>query len=134
MLNVAARRLGGSAPSLFGDVILLVTDLFRTEIRLLRTELDEKVSHAVRAVAFIAVGAILLLAALFLILSAAVDALVAFGMARYWAALLVGAIVGVIGGGLLWKALNDLKPTNLKPSRSLGQVSKDIVAVKAQVK
>jgi len=123
-----------STPSLFGDVIWQVADLLRTELKLFRVELDEKVSQAVRAVVFVAVGAVLLLAALFLVLSAAVDALVAFGMPRYWAALLVGGIVAVIGAGLLWKALSDLKPANLKPSRSIDQVGKDMLVAKAQVK
>jgi drug/metabolite transporter (DMT)-like permease len=123
-----------STPSLFGDVIWQITDLFRTELRLFRAEMDEKVSTAARAVGFIAVAAVLLLAALFLILSAAVDALVAFGMPRYWAALLVGGVVGIIGVILLLKALSDLKPSNLKPSRSIHQIGKDVVVAKAQVK
>jgi len=125
---------GRSTPSLIGDVIEQVTDLFRAEIRLFRAEIEEKITQATRAVAFIAIAAVLLIGALFCWLGAAVDGLAATGLQRYWAGLIVGAIVAVIGGVLVLRALSSLKPANLKPQRSMDQMQKTVAVVKAQVK
>ena len=125
---------GRSTASLLGDLVNQVTDLFRTELRLFKVEIDEKVSQAKRAVIFIAVGGVLLFAALIVLLDAAVEGLAATGLARYWAALIVGLVVVAIGGGLVLKALSDLKPEKLKPQRSLTQLGKDVAVVKGQVR
>ena len=125
---------GRSTASLLGDLVAQVADLFRTELRLFKIEIDEKVSQARRAVIFIAAGGVLLFAALIVLLDAAVEGLAAAGLARYWAALIVGFIVVAIGAGLVFKALSDLKPAKLKPQRSLSQFSKDVAVVKGQVR
>jgi len=125
---------GRSTPTLIGDVIEQVTDLFRAEMRLFRAEMDQKISQATYAVIFVAVGALLLIAALFVWLGAAVDGLAAAGLERYWAGLIVGAVVAVIGAIFLLRALNNLKPANLKPKRSIEQLQKAAAVVKAQVK
>jgi len=125
---------GRSTPSLIGDVIQQVTDLFRAEIRLFRAEIDQKISQATRAVAFIAVAAVLFIGALFCWLGAAVDGLASTGLQRYWAGLIVGAVVAIIGAVFLMRALSNLKPANLKPQKSLDQIQKTMAVVKAQVK
>jgi TRAP-type C4-dicarboxylate transport system permease small subunit len=125
---------GRSTPSLIGDVIEQVTDLFRTEMRLFRAEIDQKISQATHAIIFVAVGALLLIAALFVWLGAAVDGLAAVGLQRYWAGLIVGAVVAVVGAIFLVRAVNNLKPANLKPRRSIEQIQKTAAVVKAQVK
>ncbi len=125
---------GRSTPSLIGDVIEQVTDLFRAELHLLRAEIDEKIAQATRAIVFIVAAAVLLIAALILWLSAAVDGLVAAGLQRYWAGLIVGAVVAVVGLVLLMRAVNNLKPSSLKPQRSIDQFQKAAAVVKAQVR
>src|SRR5260370_1129519 len=79
-------------------------------------------------------GAVLLIAALMLLLGAVVEFLTALGMHRYWAALIVGVVVAVVGGLLVMKASKDLKPSSLAPRRAMNQVRKDLLVVKAQVK
>jgi len=49
MTNEATGR--PSTPALFADALSQMTSLFETEIRLVRTELSEKISTAFRAIA-----------------------------------------------------------------------------------
>lgn len=112
---------GRSTPELFGNVVTLVTDLFRTEVKLARAEIGEKASQAISAVIIAVVGAILLLSALVLLLSAAVDWIVTLGFARYLAGLMVGGGVAVLGLIFVLVAVNRLKPANLAPRRTLRQ-------------
>ena len=112
---------GRSTPELFSEIVSLVTNLFRTEVRLIQTEIGEKVSQAVMGVVLALVGGILLLTAVFLLLVAAVDFIVTFGLARYLAGLIVGGAVALIGVILVFTALSKLNGKNLVPRRTLNQ-------------
>src|SRR5258707_1141814 len=61
---MAERATGFSTPHLFIDAVAQMAGLFRTEIRLVRTELSEKIAKAVNAIALLSAAIILLLAAL----------------------------------------------------------------------
>src|SRR5260221_221141 len=50
------------------------------------------------------------------------------------AALLVGAVVGIVGYGLLFSGLSTLKVSNLKPDRAFEQVHKDMAVAKEVVR
>ena len=123
-----------STPALFADALSQMTTLFETEIRLVRTEIGEKISTAVNAVVVILVAAILLLAALFLILIGVVELLVYFGFQPWQAYFMVGAGIALIGVVALLVALRNLSADKLKPSRSLSQLGKDAEIVKEQVR
>src|SRR5205085_3536607 len=94
-----------STPHLFIEALAQLAALFRTEIRLVRTELGEKAAKAVNAVGMMAGAFILLLLALFILLEGLVAWLVAEGLAPYWAAVAVGLPVGIIGVALLLGAM-----------------------------
>jgi hypothetical protein len=123
-----------STPHLFIEAMAQLAALFRTEIRLVRTELSEKAAKAVSAVAMIAAAFVLLLLALIILLQGAVALLVANGMQPYWAAVAVGAPVAVIGFALLFGAIRALKAANFRPDRALDQMSKDISVAKEAVR
>jgi len=125
---------GFSTPHLFVEAVAQLAVLFRTEIRLVRTELAEKVSRAVNAVGLLSGALVLLLAALIILLQGAAAWLVVAGLQPHWAAFIVGAVVAIIGVGLLFIALSALKVSNLKPTRALGQVSKDMAVAKEIVR
>ncbi len=131
MTNEATGR--PSTPALFADALSQMTSLFETEIRLVRTELSEKISAAFRAIAVMLASAVLLLAALFIILIGVVQLLIAFGLPAWGAYFLVGVVIAVIGGVALYFALNTLSADNLMPRRSLTQLGKDAEIVKEQV-
>ena len=122
-----------STPALFADALAQMTSLFETEIRLVRTEVSEKISSAVRAVIVIAVAAVLLLVGLFILLFGIVQLVIFFGIMPWLAYFMVGGAFILIGGVALLFALRRLSSDNLMPKRSLSQFGKDADVVKEQV-
>ena len=83
------------------DVLNDFASLFQAEIRLMRTEMNEKVSRLVNSGTLIAIGAIGLIAALFLLLQALVKWLAIAGLPEEWGLLLVGVAIAIIAAALL---------------------------------
>ncbi len=115
---------------LISDVFAQITGLFQTEIRLLRAELNEKISLVVRGVVLLAVAAVLMLAALFLLLQALVGWLVMLGLAPPLAALAVGGGVLIIALIAVFIAARSLSAKRLAPRRSLDQLSREARTIK----
>ena len=132
MTNEATGR--PSTPALFADALAQISTLVETEIRLVRTELGEKISVAIRAVVVMLVAAVLLLAALFLLLVGCVELLVAFGLAPWQAYFIVGAVIAICAAIALVVALRFLSADHLAPKRTLSQLGKDADIVKEQVR
>lgn len=120
-------------PDIFADLLKELTTLVRSEIRLARTEMSEKVTLLGVSISLIAVGAVLLLAALFLLLQAAVAALIGQGFSPTVATLIVAAAVLLIGIVLLWVGLNRLHAKNLALKKTAEQLQRDVAAAKYQV-
>ncbi len=131
MINDVTGR--PSTPSLVAEALAQLTRLVETEIRLLRTELGEKISDAVRAVVMLVVSAVLLVAALIFILQGVVDLLVYFGMQPFAAAFAVGVVIAVVAGIVVYIALKSLSAEHLTPKRSVSEIKKDAHVIKDQV-
>ncbi|RYB06953.1 phage holin family protein [Lichenibacterium ramalinae] len=123
-----------STPSLFADALSQMTTLFETEIRLVRTEISEKLSLAIKAVIVLLVAAVLMLAGLFIILFGLVQLVIYLGVIYWLAYFVVGGAIAVIGAIALYVALNRLSTDNLMPKQSIDQLGKDAGVVKEQVK
>lgn len=121
-----------SLKELFGDLTHSVTTLFRKEIELARAETSEKVSQAGLAAGALAAGGILALAALIVLLQALVIALSELGLAPALSALIVGGVVAIIAFALIYKGMNDLKASNLAPTRTVEALRRDAHMVKEQ--
>ena len=104
-----------SAPSLVGDLIGHVSELFRKEIQLLRAELSEKSTQAVVALGSIAAGLVVGLTALNVLAAALVVALERAGIPAGWSALIVGGVLAIIAFVLVRGGIAALKATNLAP-------------------
>ena len=115
------------------DVLNDFASLFQAEIRLMRTEMNEKVSRLVNSGTLIAIGAIGLIAALFLLLQALVKWLAIAGLPEEWGLLLVGVAIAVIAAALLMKGVDTLRKTALMPERSLRQMQADLTTIKEHV-
>jgi len=119
-----------SISRLFGDALENLSKLMRTEIQLARAEISEKASKA-------AVGAGMLIGALFLLTPALVLFLIAFaiwlthlGLSPVTAHFLAGC-VALIGSAILaFIGASRLKPAALKPQVTIREVNKDIAAAK----
>ena len=79
-----------TVPELLTDLISQVTSLFRTETRLARGELNEKIAQAGSGIGMIAAGAVVLIPALVILLQAAAAALIDQSFQPYVATLIVG--------------------------------------------
>ena len=129
--NVTGRP---STPSLFADALSQMTTLFETEIRLVRSEISEKITQAVTSIGVLVVSAVLLVAALILLLEGVVQLLIYFGWQPYAANFLVGVVIAVIGGIAVYLAMKGLSADKLAPKRVMHQLEKDARLAKEQVK
>lgn len=120
---------------LFGDLARQLSSLFRTEIQLARAEMSERLGAAGGAVAMLAAGAVMALAALIVLLFALVAWLSeAFDLSPALAALLVGVVVALVAYGLVRVGMSRLKAQNLAPQRTVEQLSRDAAMAKESVR
>lgn len=122
-----------SVPDLIGDVLRETTELFRTEGKLIRAEISDKIAQVQVGGGSIAAGAICLLVALVVLAQALVIAL-AHVVGAGWAALIVGVVIALVGVALLAKGKKDLETVSLMPDRTLQQLQKDGRLVKEQTR
>lgn len=123
-----------STPSLFADALSQMTVLFETEIRLVRTEISEKISFALKAVIALLVAAVLALAGLFIILFGIVQVVIALGVVTWLAYFIVGVVIAGIGGLAALFGIRRLSADKLMPAKSMDQLGKDATIVKEQVR
>jgi hypothetical protein len=123
-----------TVPELFTDLISQVTSLFRTETRLARAEINEKITQAGSGVGMIAAGAILLIPALVILLQAGAVALTDQGFQPAAAALIVGGAAFVVGLVIALIGVNQLKMKNLTPNKTIEQLQSDAAFARNQVR
>ena len=123
-----------STPSLFADALSQMTVLFETEIRLVRTEISEKISFALKAVVALLVAAVLGLAGLFIILFGIVQVVIALGVVTWLAYFIVGIVIAAIRGLAGLFRMRRRSAPNHMPARSMDQLGKDATIVKEQVR
>jgi len=116
-----------------GDTIARATELVQLEFRLFRVELAEKAERLRTSAALILVGAILMTAALFLLLQAAVLVLVQAGMSPAGATLLVAAASIAIGLAFVMSGRKQLDADGLTPRRTLDDIQRDSALVKEKL-
>jgi uncharacterized membrane protein len=131
---MAAHDSTRSLASLFTDLISEVTQLFQTEIRLVRAEMNEKVSRVANSGALIGAGAVVMLPAVFILLLAIVRWLEVAGVPEQWGLLIVGGVIAALGAILLMKGINNLKASALVPRRTIEQVQADFSVAKEHVR
>jgi uncharacterized membrane protein YqjE len=119
-----------SAAGLLSDAIAHMSSLVRKEVDLARAEVSENVNRAGVAVGLLAAALVIALTALNVLAAALVAGLADWGLGAGWAALIVGVVLAVIAFALAMKAKNDLKLTNIAPSRTAKNVQRDAQALK----
>jgi uncharacterized membrane protein YqjE len=128
------RQQDRSIGELFGQLSQDMTLLVRQEVQLARTEMTEKLSRittnllSVGAGGFVAyLGGLALMAALIL----AIRDLANISLA--WSALIVGAVLAIVGYVMMQKGLKELKATELAPRRSVENIKDDVQSIKDDV-
>jgi len=131
------RPLTELLSGLVGDV----SSLFRKEINLAKVEASEKVSHALGGVEMLLFGMIFAIGAIGVLLSALVNGVSAFLVARGMtvpsadalAAVIVGVIVALIAWVLMARGLSVIRGTNLSLERTASSIRRDTEVVKGRV-
>ncbi|MBI4522324.1 MAG: phage holin family protein [Deltaproteobacteria bacterium] len=109
-----------------------VSVLFRKEIALAKAEFSEAATKAkIGAVTLAAGGAVLFLGVLVLLAAAVLG--LAKVMEAWLAALLVGALVVIIGAVMVLRGKKNLEPSGLKPDRTQEALRKDKEMVQRRI-
>ena len=124
------RQTDRSTTTLFSDVLSRIGNLLRQEVDLARTEIDENLKRAFRAIGFLVVALVLVLVALSLLTTSAVSALVLAGIGEIWATLGVGIVTLIIALILAKIGVSRLKLSSLAPSRAARSIKRDAEMMK----
>lgn len=123
-----------STPALIGDLITHVTELFRKELQLFRSEINEKASQTVSAAIMLAIAFLLGFVGLIYLAGAAVLGIVTAGLAPVWAVLIVGGVLALIALILALLGKNRLSASSLTPERTMEALSADAQMAKERFK
>jgi glycerol uptake facilitator-like aquaporin len=127
------RSLG----TLVADLTRESTTLVQQEMALARAEVSEKVSQIGTALASLIIGGLVLFAGLLKLLDAAiygVGELFPPDLGPWLAALIVGAIVAIIGVVMVQKGRRNLQPHHLVPQRTVDSLQHDKEFAKEQLR
>jgi hypothetical protein len=128
---------GRSLGTLVADLTRESTTLVQQEVALARAEVSEKVSQVGTALASLMIGGLVLFAGLLKLLDAAIYGIGEMfppDLGPWLAALIVGAIVAIIGMVMLQKGRRNLKPEHLAPQRTVDSLKRDKKFAKEQVR
>jgi hypothetical protein len=130
---VATRETLRPLISVATEVVSDLAYLLQTEIRLARSEINEKLARVANGGAFIGIAAILLLSGIFILLLAAVRWLEVAGLPDRWGLVLVGGVVVALGVVLALIGARNLKGSAFVPDRTIEQVRADFSMAKEHV-
>lgn len=119
--------------TLVRDILTHLSNLMRKEIALARSEISENLGRAGTAIGLLVAAVVLALTALNVLAAALVAALTEYGITAGWASLIVGGILALIALVMILKGVNDLKPSNLAPSRTAENVKRDAEVIKESI-
>jgi hypothetical protein len=123
------RSLG----ELFGMLADQTKTLVNQEVALVKAEASEKAKTAGKGVGFLAAGGFVAYAGLLAIIGGII-LLVGQWVPIWVSALIIGAIVALVGYLLVQKGLNDLKAENLKPRQTVGSLKENKEWLQEQVR
>jgi fatty acid desaturase len=126
-----ARQDDRSLGELFSDLTREMSTLVRQEVALAKTEMTEKASVFGKNAAMLAVGGALLYAAFLALVATCVLAL-AIALPWWLAALIMTIIVAIIGGVLAWLGVENLKKSQLAPTKTVDTLKEDATWIKQQ--
>ena len=108
-----------------------VQQLIRGEIALGRAELDEKLHRILRSAIWLLGGALLGFAGVVLLLEGATALLaISIPIPTWAAALIVGAVIILIGAALAWSGMAAVSLKKLAPDRTVDNLQKDVEVMK----
>lgn len=122
-----------SVGELLSDLAHETTTLVRQEVELAKTEMSEKATALGKDLAAIAVGGAILYAGVLVLLAAATIGL-AYAIGPFWSALVVGALVTIIGGAMIATGLKKMKEQSLSPDKTKESIKETKTWAREQMK
>jgi hypothetical protein len=130
---MAQLRDERSLGDLFSDLSRETTTLVRQEVQLAKAELTQSATEAARGIGMLVAGGAVAYAGLLFLLLAIVFGLIEAGWDAWLSALVVGLVVVAIGGVLVLRARESLKPANLAPQKTVETLKEDAAWAKEQI-
>jgi Putative Actinobacterial Holin-X, holin superfamily III len=122
-----------SIGELFGELSQDIGLLVRQEAQLAKTEMQAKLSRVTGDLVSLAAGGVVALVGGLAITAAIILLLIdPIGVKPWLAALIVGALMGIVGWVMLQRGLKDLKRTDPTPRRTVETIKEDIQWAKEQ--
>ena len=127
-------RSDRSIPELFSDAVGQLAKLIGGEFALARAELFVKAGQAGRAAAIMGAGALIMIPALVMLLTAVASALMHAGLSDPVAYLITGASAAMISALLIMVGINRLSGDALKPTATMDEIERDKAAAREMVR
>ncbi|APG88312.1 MULTISPECIES: phage holin family protein [Sinorhizobium] len=118
-----------------------ISGLFRKEIDLAKAEASENVNRAIGSLETLLIGLIFAIGAIGVLLSAAVQGLAAFLIARGMiepnadalSAVIIGVVVALLAWAMISRSLSNLRGNSLKFDKTASSLQRDLDVVKERV-
>jgi uncharacterized membrane protein YqjE len=123
------RSLG----DLFGDLARDMGTLVSQAMTLARTELTEKAAQVGKDLAVLAMGGLVAYAGLLAIIAAVIVLIADSGVPLWASALIVGAVVAIVGALLVQRAIAALRRQDLAPRQTIQSLKEDTQWAKEQI-
>ncbi len=123
-----------SIPELFSDAVGQLAKLIGNEFALARAELSEKAGQAGRAAAMMGAGAVIMIPALVMLLTAAASGLMHAGLSDPVAYLISGGGAALVSVLLIAVGINRLSGDALKPTATIDEIERDKAAAREMVR
>jgi uncharacterized membrane protein YqjE len=130
---MSSPQMQRTVPELLGNIVDNIQQIIRSEFRLAKAELQEKVSRASKLAATLGAGFLLGLYGLGFLLLAAAYALSTV-MAAGLAALIVGGALALISIVLVSSSAKKLKALNPAPEKTIQTLQENVQWAKDQIK
>jgi uncharacterized membrane protein YqjE len=130
---MTTHQNGRSVPEVLQDIVGNIEEIIRSEFRLAKAEIKEEASQAAPPLKMIVVGAAIGFYALGFLIFTLVMGL-ATVMPTWLAALIVGAVLGLIALVLITAASKRLKQVNKVPERTIETLKENVQWAKSQIK
>jgi uncharacterized membrane protein YqjE len=124
---------GRSVPEVLQDIVGNIQEIIRSEFRLAKAEVKEEASKAAPPLTMIVVGAAIAFYALGFLIFTLVMGL-ATVMPTWLAALIVGAVLGLMALVMITTASKRLKQVNKVPERTIETMKENVQWAKNQIK
>ena len=123
-----------SIPELFSDAVGQLAKLIGNEFALARAELSEKAGQAGKAAAMMGAGAVIMIPALVMLLTAAASALMHAGLSDPVAYLVAGGGAALASVLLIAVGINRLSGDALKPTATIDEIEHNKAAAREMVR